>query len=96
MGNQVKLAGGTPVFVPLTFVPYNNDDEENTVVGGDWILEPKKLQKALSAKTRAIILNSPHNPTGKIFTRQEMESIADAVITAGPQCVVLTDKYTNI
>mmetsp|Transcript_7690 Transcript_7690/g.11320 ORF Transcript_7690/g.11320 Transcript_7690/m.11320 type:complete len:584 (-) Transcript_7690:217-1968(-) len=95
--NQVKLAGGTPVYVPLTFVPYsleddNNDNGETDVVGGEWILEPINLQNALSPKTRAIVLNSPHNPTGKIFTREEMESIANAVVTAGPQCVVLTDE----
>ena len=47
---------------------------------------------AVSSKTRAIILNSPHNPTGKVFTRTEMEYIADAVIAAGPQCVVLSDE----
>jgi len=90
--NQVKLAGGTPVYVPLTFVPYETGDD-SVITGGEWILEPEKLQNAISSKTRAIILNSPHNPTGKVFTRFEMESIANAVTTkAGPQCVVLSDE----
>jgi len=88
--NQIKLAGGTPVFVPLTFVPY--DDSENTISGGEWILEPANLEKAVSSKTRAIVLNSPHNPTGKVFTRTEMEFIAQSVKSAGPQCVVLSDE----
>lgn len=94
--NQVKLAGGTPVFVPLTFVPYNSGggsgDEDAEVTGGTWTLEPEKLQQKVSSKTRAIILNSPHNPTGKIFTYSEMQSIADSVVSAGPQCVVLSDE----
>ena len=86
--NQIKLAGGTPVYVPLTFVPYCNDASS----GGEWILEPEKLKKAVSSKTRAIILNSPHNPTGKVFTLSEMKVIADNVIAAGPQCVVISDE----
>lgn len=90
--NQVRLAGGVPVFVPLTFVPYEEGNEMCDVTGGEWILEPSKLMDAISPKTRAIILNSPHNPTGKIFTMKEMEMIASAVVQAGPQCVVLSDE----
>jgi aspartate/methionine/tyrosine aminotransferase len=88
--NQIKLAGGTPVYVPLTFVPYSEDNGE--VTGGEWILEPEKLEQAISPKTRAIILNSPHNPTGKVFTLTEMKHISEKVIAAGPQCVVISDE----
>ena len=88
--NQIKLAGGTPVYVPLTFVPYNEDNGE--VTGGEWVLEPEKLKQAISPKTRAIILNSPHNPTGKVFNLSEMKHIAANVIAAGPQCVVISDE----
>ena len=88
--NQVKLAGGTPVYVPLTFVPYEEGDD--VVTGGDWILEPEVLKQAVTSRTKAIILNSPHNPTGKVFTRSEMESIAEALELAGPDCVVLSDE----
>ena len=87
---QVRLAGGTPVYVPLKFVPYNEDNGE--VTGGDWILEPGKLEQAISHRTRAIILNSPHNPTGKLFNHSEMKHIAENVIAAGPQCVVISDE----
>ncbi len=117
--NQIKLAGGIPVYVPLTFVPYNTiggssssschqehegggDDCSDSarrnlagsVGGGRWILESNKLRdKISSAKTRAIILNSPHNPTGKVFTHSEMLDIAQIVTeVAGPQCVVLSDE----
>lgn len=102
--NQVKLAGGTPVFCPLTFVPYEqhdpnthtnidtDTDASGIVTGGDWILDPAVLQSKVSARTKAIILNSPHNPTGKIFTRSEMEYIADALKLASPDCVVLSDE----
>jgi len=89
--SQIKLAGGIPKFVPLTFKPY--DESPNVISGGEWVLEPENLNKAITDKTRAIILNSPHNPTGKIFTRDEMQSIADAVTNiANDDCVVLSDE----
>ena len=88
--NQVKLAGGKPVFVPLHFVPY--EDDSDVVTGGDWKLEKADLTKVVSPQTKAIILNSPHNPTGKVFTRSEMEIIAEALELAGPDCVVLSDE----
>lgn len=89
--NQVKLAGGKPVFVPLHFVPYDVDSDD-VVTGGEWILEKEDLMKVVSPQTKAIILNSPHNPTGKIFTRSEMEIIAESLELAGPECVVLSDE----
>jgi aspartate/methionine/tyrosine aminotransferase len=42
----------------------------------DWSFDPDELRRAFSAKTKAIILNSPNNPTGKVFTRAELEVIA--------------------
>jgi len=90
--NQVRLAGGTPVFVPLSFVPYEEDDGTQDVIPGEWVLESSKLDAVISSKTRAIILNSPHNPTGKVFTMSEMKAIAKAVERAGPQCTVLSDE----
>ena len=43
----------------------------------DWTFDPDELRRAFSSKTKAIILNSPNNPTGKVFTRAELEVIAD-------------------
>ncbi|MDQ2944402.1 MAG: aminotransferase class I/II-fold pyridoxal phosphate-dependent enzyme [Acidobacteriota bacterium] len=42
----------------------------------DWTFDPDELRKAFSSRTKAIILNSPNNPTGKVFTREELECIA--------------------
>ncbi len=42
----------------------------------DWSFNPDDLRKAFSSRTKAIILNTPNNPTGKVFTRQELEYIA--------------------
>ena len=43
----------------------------------DWTFDPDELRRAFSPKTKAIILNSPNNPTGKVFTRAELQLIAD-------------------
>jgi len=42
----------------------------------DWSIDPDELRAAVGPKTRAIVVNSPHNPTGKVFSRDELELIA--------------------
>lgn len=42
----------------------------------DWSFDPDELRRAFSRKTRAIVVNTPHNPTGKVFSRHELELIA--------------------
>ena len=43
----------------------------------DWTIDPQELAAAFSARTRAVILNTPNNPTGKVFAREELEMIAE-------------------
>ncbi len=62
-GPDTKLSGATPHFVQLR--------------APDWTFDPDELRAAFNSKTKAIILNSPNNPTGKVFTRQELEFIAE-------------------
>lgn len=57
----------------VTLHPPRNDQE-------DWWFSPDDLRAAFSPKTRAIIINTPHNPTGKVFTRQELELVRDLCI----------------
>jgi aminotransferase len=61
-GPDAILAGATPRFVPLR--------------GPGWSFDPDELAAAFGDKTRGIILNTPNNPTGKVFTRDELETIA--------------------
>ena len=46
----------------------------------DWALDKQELADAFSERTRAIIINTPNNPTGKVFTRDELQFIADLCI----------------
>ena len=47
-----------------------------TLYAPDWQFDPDELRRAFSPRTKAIILNSPNNPTGKVFTREELTFIA--------------------
>ena len=48
-----------------------------TLHAPDFSFDPEALEDAVTPKTRAILVNSPHNPTGKVFTRAELEQVAD-------------------
>lgn len=61
--NFVSFLGGKPVYVPI----YENEDFQ---------LSPERISKAITAKTKAILINSPANPTGAILKRDVMEKIA--------------------
>ena len=61
-GPDAAISGATPIFVPLRPPSFEFD--------------PDELARAFTARTRAIIVNTPNNPTGRVFTRAELETIA--------------------
>jgi aminotransferase len=61
----------------------------------DWSIDEAELRAAFSDRTRAIIVNTPHNPTGKVFTREELALISELCQTH--DALVLTDEiYEHI
>uniref|UniRef100_A0A667WLP8 Kynurenine--oxoglutarate transaminase 3 n=1 Tax=Myripristis murdjan TaxID=586833 RepID=A0A667WLP8_9TELE len=54
--------------------------------GADWMLDPDELASKFSSKTKAIIINTPNNPIGKIFNRDELQMIADLCIKYDTLC----------
>ncbi len=66
-GPDTVLSGATPRYV--TLYPPNSDQE-------DWAFQEEELAAAFNHKTKVIIINTPHNPTGKIFRKKELEFIA--------------------
>jgi aspartate/methionine/tyrosine aminotransferase len=69
-GPDAILSGATPRYVTL------HEPELSDPARQDWTFDPDELAAAFNEKTKAIILNSPNNPTGKVFTRDELETIA--------------------
>jgi N-succinyldiaminopimelate aminotransferase len=56
----------------------------------DWALDGDELRAAIGPRTRALLLNSPHNPTGKVFSRDELELVAQVCREAG--LIAITDE----
>jgi aminotransferase len=70
-GPDSVLSGAYPRFVKLH--PPAGD-------GGEWTFDDRELRAAFHSGTKAIILNTPNNPTGKVFTRAELEIIRDLCV----------------
>ncbi|TGZ61376.1 hypothetical protein CRM22_008019 [Opisthorchis felineus] len=73
-------AGGVPVYVALRPTP-------DARTSNDWKLDLKELESKVTRKTKMIILNTPHNPLGKVFTQEELEMVADLCIRHNLVCV---------
>lgn len=80
-GPDAILSGATPRYVTLD--------------GPGWDFDPQELAAAFNEKTKAIIINTPHNPTGKVFTRQELEYIAE-LCTKWDTYAVTDEVYEHI
>jgi aspartate/methionine/tyrosine aminotransferase len=70
-GPDSVLSGAKPVFVKL---------RPPTTADGEWMFDERELRAAFHHQTKAIILNTPNNPTGKVFTRSELELIRDLCV----------------
>ncbi len=79
----VKLAGGTPVTV-------------STGIESDFKVTPAQLEEAITERTRAIIMCSPSNPTGSVYSREELQGLVD-VFAKHPNMLVIADEiYEHI
>ena len=80
---MVKLADGTPVIVAAG-------------IEQDFKITPAQLETAITPKTKAIILCSPSNPTGSVYSKEELAGLA-AVLAKHPQVYVIADEiYEHI
>ncbi|MEM2502536.1 MAG: aminotransferase class I/II-fold pyridoxal phosphate-dependent enzyme, partial [Acidilobaceae archaeon] len=80
----VKLFGGKPIYVPMSFEP-----------GYGFRLDINSIESSITSKTRMIVLNNPHNPTGAVFTRDQIESLYDIVVKY--KLILVSDEiYDNL
>lgn len=79
----VKLAEGTPVVMPTT-------------IETNYKITPQQLEAAITPRTKAIIYSSPSNPTGAVYTREELKALAE-VFARHPQVYIISDEiYEHI
>ena len=79
----IELAGGTPVFVSGS-------------IENDFKVTPQQLGEAITDKTKAIIYSSPCNPTGSVFTKEELEGLANVLKTHENVLIVSDEIYEHI
>lgn len=80
---MVKLADGTPVFVEST-------------IEQDFKITPEQLEVAITPKTRAIILCSPSNPTGSVYSKAELEALKNVLLKHERVVVIADEIYEHI
>ncbi|XP_043275421.1 kynurenine aminotransferase [Venturia canescens] len=69
---MVVSAGGIPRCIPL-----KPTKSTGVVTSADWVFDRKEMESLFNSKTKGIIVNTPHNPVGKVFTLDELTFIAD-------------------
>ncbi|WP_018966968.1 pyridoxal phosphate-dependent aminotransferase [Hoylesella loescheii] len=80
---MVKLAGGTPVYVNAGF-------EQN------FKMAPQQLEAAITPKTKMLILCSPSNPTGSVYSKEELQALADVIRRHDDLYVLADEIYEHI
>lgn len=71
---QIKLAGATPVFV-------------ETLEKDGFKITPAQLSRAITPRTKLFLLNSPNNPTGTVYSKEELQRLSDILVEAGIYCI---------
>lgn len=75
--DMVRLAGAEPVIVQTT--------QEN-----DWKMTPAQFEEAMSPRTKMVIINSPGNPTGSVYTKEELRALVE--VAADEEIMILSDE----
>ncbi|ANZ76976.1 BA75_03362T0 [Komagataella pastoris] len=90
--SNIEIPGGKVVYVPLH--PPQCFDKQ-TVNSSDWRINFTELENSINERTKMIVLNTPHNPVGKVFSRDELQRIGD--ICVQNNIIILADEvYENL
>lgn len=80
---MVKLAGGNPVFVHAGFEQ-------------DFKMTPQQLEEAITPKTKMLVLCSPSNPTGSVYSKEELQGLAEVILKHDELFVLADEIYEHI
>ena len=81
--DMIKFSGGTPVIIPCG-------------VDQDFKLKPEQLEAAITPKTQWLLLNSPNNPTGAVYNKAELKTLADVLLRYPGIKILMDDIYEHI
>ncbi|CAK3895544.1 PLP-dependent transferase [Lecanosticta acicola] len=85
--SNIEMPGGKVVYVPM-HPP--KDGAVKTTSASEWTIDMKELEAAITDRTRMIVLNSPHNPIGKVFSKTELQAIGDVCVKHN--IIILSDE----
>ncbi|KAG9242220.1 kynurenine aminotransferas-like protein [Calycina marina] len=85
--SNIQMPGGKIVYVPLH--PPKNGATENTS-SSEWAIDFNELSRAFTSKTKMIVLNTPHNPIGKVFSKDELLKIGELCVKNN--VIILSDE----
>jgi kynurenine aminotransferase len=86
---SITFNHGVPVYVPL----HPPTDFRGGSTSDDWTIDFDELRRAITPKTKMILVNTPLNPVGKVFTQEELQKIAD--LTIEHNIMVLADEVVS-
>ena len=82
VAENIRLSGGVPVRVPVD-------------AGSDYTYDPEAVERAITSATRAIFVNSPHNPTGAVLSRETLEALV-AIARDNDLWIVSDEAYEDV
>ncbi|CCK73559.1 kynurenine--oxoglutarate transaminase NDAI_0G05760 [Naumovozyma dairenensis CBS 421] len=85
--SNIELMGGKVVYVPIN--PPKDLDQRITE-GTEWTIDFEQFRNAITPKTKAVIVNSPHNPIGKVFTKEELTKLGE--ICVENNVIIISDE----
>ncbi|KAI9839516.1 MAG: hypothetical protein M1819_002141 [Sarea resinae] len=85
--SNIEMAGGKIVYVPM-HPPKTGATKTSSAA--EWKIDFDQLKAAINPKTKMIVLNSPHNPVGKVYSREELEAVGDLCIKNNT--IILSDE----
>jgi kynurenine aminotransferase len=85
--SNIEMAGGKIVYVPL-HPPSNGATETSSAA--EWTIDFKEFEAAISPKTKMIVINTPHNPVGKVFSKDELLRIGELCVKNN--IIILSDE----
>ncbi|KAF1812494.1 kynurenine-oxoglutarate transaminase 1 mitochondrial precursor [Eremomyces bilateralis CBS 781.70] len=85
--SNIEMPGGKVVYVPM-HPPARGASE--TTSAGDWTVDIKAFEAAITPRTRMVVINTPHNPIGKVFSRDELLAIGNLCVEHN--IIILSDE----
>jgi len=84
------MNGGVPVYCPIR----PKGDISKDMSASEWKIDIKELESKITPRSKIIVLNTPHNPIGKVFSREELTEIG--ALAAKHNLLIISDEVVSI